>query len=107
MVISMDSAKFIMRDESFICEVCNAEVPPLKVTARNHCPHCLHSKHVDNNPGDRMCNCRGLLKPIGLEKHKKTYKIIFQCQKCGEIKKNIIAKDDNTEKLIELSSMPV
>jgi DNA-directed RNA polymerase subunit RPC12/RpoP len=103
----MDSPKFVMKDESFVCEVCNTEVSPLKVTARNHCPHCLYSKHVDNNPGDRMCNCHGLLKPIGLVKHKDTYKIIFKCQKCGEIKKNITAKDDNINKIIELSSMPI
>ena len=42
-----DTAKFTMIDENFICEVCGKEVKKLGYTARNHCPHCLCSKHVD------------------------------------------------------------
>jgi len=96
-----------MIDEPFVCEVCHAEVAPLKVSSRDHCPHCLYSKHVDNNPGDRQCGCRGLLEPVGLEKHKDSYKIVYQCKTCGAVRKNRIAKDDNTDKLIALSSMPI
>lgn len=100
----MDKARFIMRDESFICEVCHKQVEPLNYSARNHCPYCLSSKHVDNNPGDRASICFGTLKPIGIEKSKKRdYKIIFKCNKCGEYKKNIMAKDDNMDLIIQLS----
>jgi DNA-directed RNA polymerase subunit RPC12/RpoP len=103
----MDSRKFTMKDESFVCEACGAKVHALGVTSRNHCPRCLYSKHVDNNPGDRMCDCHGLMQPIGLEKYRDSYKIVFKCQRCGAVKKNIVAKDDNTDKIIELSSKPV
>ena len=68
--------RFTMRDENFICEYCGKTVEKLNYTARDHCPYCLHSKHVDNLPGDRANTCLGLLEPIGLEKHKDTYKII-------------------------------
>ena len=54
-------------------------------------------------PGDRKNKCQGLLKPIGIEKFKDTYKIIYQCEKCKEIHKNIMAKDDNLDLIIELS----
>ena len=95
--------KFNMIDEDFICENCNKEVHKLNYTARDHCPYCLYSKHVDINPGDRMNNCKGLLKPVGIEKFKDTYKILYKCEKCNELHKNIVAKDDNMDLIIELS----
>lgn len=92
-----------MIDEDFICENCNKKVNKLKYSARDHCPFCLYSKHVDINPGDRSNKCLGLLKPIEIEKFKDTYKIIYKCEKCGEIHKNIMAKDDDMNLIIELS----
>ena len=94
---------FTMRDESFICENCGNEVEKLNYTARDHCPYCLYSKHVDITPGDRANECKGLLKPIGIEKFKDTYKIVYRCDKCGEIHKNIVANDDDMDLIIELS----
>lgn len=96
---------FTMRDEEFICENCGQQVLPLRYTARDHCPHCLYSKHVDIMPGDRANPCKGLLKPIGIEKFKDTYKILYKCDSCNEPHKNIMAKDDSMELIIELSKM--
>jgi len=95
--------KFTMKDEEFICENCYKQVEKLNYTARDHCPYCLYSKHVDINPGDRQNTCHGLLKPISIEKFKNTYKIIYKCQKCNQLHKNIMAIDDNYNKIIELS----
>ena len=92
-----------MIDEEFICENCHKNVPKLQYSARDHCPNCLYSKHVDINPGDRQNSCKGLLKPIDIEKYKNTYKIIYKCIKCNQIHKNIMANDDNFDKVIELS----
>lgn len=95
--------KFYKSDESFICENCSKEVSKLNYTSRDHCPYCLYSKHVDINPGDRMNTCKGLLKPIGVEKFKDTYKIVYKCEKCGMIHRNVIANDDDMNLIIELS----
>ena len=38
---------------------------------------------------------------------KKGYVIIFRCEKCGAIRKNKAAKDDNMELIIKLSSNPI
>lgn len=95
--------KFTMIDESFVCGYCGKFVTKLGYTARDHCPYCLYSKHVDLNPGDRLNPCRGLLKPIGIEKFKKSYKILYRCEKCHKDHKNIIANDDNMELIIQLS----
>ena len=95
---------FSKLDEEFICENCGKDVKKLNYTSRDHCPYCLHSKHVDVNPGDRANNCKGLLVPIEIEKFKNTYKIIFKCKKCNEIHKNVIATDDDFNKIIDLSA---
>ncbi len=97
--------QFTMRDESFTCENCHEEVKPLGYTARDHCPYCLYSKHVDINPGDRLNPCKGLLEPIGLEKYKDTYKILYKCKKCHKEHKNILATDDDMNKVIEISKV--
>lgn len=102
----MNDKKFTMIDESFICDNCHKKVNPLGYTARDHCPYCLYSKHVDINPGDRKETCHGSLIPIGIEKSKKDkYKIIYKCNKCNKIKKNIQANDDNTDLIIKLSTI--
>lgn len=96
--------RFTMIDEEFKCANCHAMVPPLKYSARDHCPFCLYSMHLDNNPGDRSCECKGLLEPIGIKKHKDTYKIIYRCQKCKAEKVNIAANDDDFDLIIKLSA---
>lgn len=96
--------KFNMIDESFVCDNCHGKVLPLGYSARDHCNKCLYSKHLDINPGDRQNSCNGLMKPIGIEKYKNTYKIIYKCTKCNEMHKNIMALDDNYDLIIELSS---
>lgn len=97
--------RFNELDEGFICEHCEKEVNPLGYTSRDHCPHCLYSKHVDINPGDRENTCRGLLKPIEIEKFKDTYKIVYKCEKCNQLHKNIIAKDDDMDMIINISNI--
>lgn len=96
---------FTMRDENFICENCGKNVEKLNYTARDHCPYCLYSKHLDIMPGDRKNECKGLLKPIGIEKFKDTYKIIYKCLKCNQSHKNIMATDDDMDLIIELSKV--
>ena len=98
-----EKKKFTMIDEEFQCLNCHTLVKPLGYTARDHCPNCLYSIHIDNNPGDRLCDCLGMLKPIGIEKHKDTYKIVYKCIKCNVIKKNIMASDDNMNEIIKIS----
>ena len=104
----MESRIFTTIDEEFICEHCGKKVSKLGYSSRNHCPYCLHSRHVDINPGDRLESCHGDLEPVGLEINaKKGYVIIFKCNKCGAIRKNKAAKDDNMDLLIELSSRQI
>ena len=83
---------FIRQIEDFKCQHCGTEVKGNGYT--NHCPQCLYSLHVDNDPGDRLNSCRGLMKPIGIELRSGEYTITVECQKCGVIKRCRASADD-------------
>ena len=104
----MEVSRFTEIDEEFICEHCGHKVSRLGYSCRNHCPFCLYSKHVDINPGDRQEKCHGELEPVALEIDSKNgYIIVFRCKTCGEIRKNKAAKDDNMDRIIELSTKQI
>lgn len=84
--------------DDFICVHCGMPVCGLAwgTKHRNHCPHCLHSRHVDMRPGDRACLCKGEMQPIALwQKADGELMILHRCQTCGMIKANRAAGDDN------------
>jgi len=96
---------FIVRQEPFNCEHCKQAVNPLPHgKIRNHCPYCLHCKHVDDKgPGDRASLCQGIMQPIDI-KHSgaKNWQIIHECKKCKKKMPNILAEDDNMEVIANL-----
>jgi len=99
--------KFTHIDESFVCIICGTKIPTLNYTARNHCRECLCSIHLDNFPGDRQSECGGIMRPIGIEPHKKkagVMQLLHKCEKCGEIRKNIVAEDDDYDLILKLSA---
>ena len=93
--------KFIKKVENFICENCGKKVIGNGWT--NHCPYCLYSKHIDINPGDRSCNCLGLMKPIEIQQKNGNFIILHKCLKCGFERKNKIAENDNFDLILKLS----
>ena len=97
--------KFTKNDSGSICANCNRKVEKLGYTSRNHCPYCLHSLHVDINPGDRQNTCMGDMTPIAIEiSAKKGYVIVHKCNRCNQIKKNASATDDNQALIFEIMS---
>lgn len=94
---------FIKNDNEFICLNCGKKVNKLKYTSRDHCNHCLYSLHVDIEPGDRLNDCKGVLVPINIEYNSKKGKVIvYKCNKCGAIVRNIAAKDDNLDAMYQV-----
>lgn len=91
--------RFIGRgaNQPFECVVCGASVPPLSGGGyRNHCPRCLHSLHVDVNPGDRSSDCRGVQEPVAVEQSgKKGWVIVHRCRACGAVSRNRAALEDS------------
>ena len=82
------------------------------VINRNHCPYCLHSRHLDQfTAGDRLAFCKGLMRPIGLTAKITTKKyagspgelmLVHRCVECGKLSINRIAADDIADFLMEV-----
>lgn len=75
---------------------------------RNHCPNCLHSVHVDVEPGDRAADCGGLMEPITVWVRKGgEWAIIHRCRTCGALSSNRIAADDHEFLLLSIAVRPL
>ncbi|GAA4669737.1 hypothetical protein GCM10023347_24390 [Streptomyces chumphonensis] len=99
------------RADAFRCVHCRLEV---SLTApgtvhRNHCPHCLTSRHVDRRvPGDRASDCRGRMEPLALSTRPDgEWMIVHRCLSCGELGVNRIAGDDNALALVRMALRPL
>ncbi|MDR0924008.1 MAG: RNHCP domain-containing protein [Hungatella sp.] len=96
--------------ESFTCSVCGAFVVPEGAGSRhrNHCPRCLSSIHVDNEPGDRNSLCKGIMEPVSVWVRKNgEWAIIHRCRLCGTLSSNRIAADDNPAMLMSIAVKPL
>lgn len=97
-------------EEVFECKVCGRLVVPefAGTDHRNHCPNCLSSLHVDNEPGDRESDCGGYMDPIAVWVRKNgEWAILHRCRRCGKIVSNRCAADDNPMKLMSIAMKPL
>ena len=103
------------QNRGFSCINCRKWVPVRKhdnTVNRNHCPHCLWSKHVDKTvAGDRLASCNSGMKPIGLTiktprvdkwgvEVKGEIMIVHKCVACGKISINRILSQDLPEEIM-------
>lgn len=81
------------------------------VNNRNHCPYCLWSCHLDlYAAGDRLCACKGQMKPVGLtmKVSRNKYRLdgrgelmlVHQCVECGTLSINRVAADDDSSTIM-------
>ena len=95
---------------AFLCTHCHRAIPATApgTAHRNHCPHCLWSLHVDLRTGDRRSACRGPMEPfaIGIQGNGE-WSILHRCQRCGLIRTNRIAGDDNDVLLVSMALRPL
>jgi hypothetical protein len=96
---------------AFTCEHCGVEVSldAPGTSHRNHCPACLWSRHLDRNaPGDRKADCPGGMEPIAVTvRTESRWVLIHRCTKCGRLRLNKTAGDDNVLLLMQLAALPL
>ena len=93
---------FTKRVEDFVCAHCGAKVLGNGYT--NHCPKCLWSRHVDNNPGDRASDCGGMMRPIAVKTVVDGFIITHKCEKCGKTINQHSSESDDMDTIIAISS---
>lgn len=96
----MTTRKFQRKIEDFVCKNCGFSVKGNGYT--NHCPKCLWSRHVDDNPGDRENQCKGMMKPVGAFLKNGKWGLAHKCIKCGKEKTVFLSQIDSMEKLAEV-----
>jgi len=95
---------FTRKKEDFVCDHCGTRVTGNGYT--NHCPVCLWSKHVDESPGDRASLCGGAMEPQRVGVFSGIYRITHKCTTCGFIREQGVARNDDMERVIALSTHP-
>jgi hypothetical protein len=105
------------KSAGFTCRNCQLTVTEWAAVSgvqnRNHCPNCLHSRHMDwQAAGDRMSACKAIMIPIGLSmkwSHNKYARLpdgelmlVHLCTECGKLSINRIAADDRLDKLRDI-----
>lgn len=97
-------------DSSFTCRVCRARIEArgFGTAHRNHCPRCLWSVHLDEEPGDRHASCRQPMEPIAIEVRKDgEWAIVHRCTGCNLLRTNRIGGDDAERPLLALALRPL
>lgn len=97
-------------NEVFTCRVCTRMIVPQGAGSdhRNHCPNCLTSLHVDNEPGDRASDCGGIMDAVAVWVRKSgEWAVIQRCRRCGKLSSNRTAADDNPMKLMSIALKPL
>lgn len=96
--------------DAFTCKVCGRLVTPDRAGTghRNHCPNCLSSLHLDDEPGDRSADCGGIMEPVGVwVRGRGEWAVIHRCRRCGAMHSNRVAADDNPMKLMSIALKPL
>ena len=97
-------------NDVFTCRVCGWPVGPRGAGShhRNHCPNCLSSVHLDDEPGDRAAQCGGTMEPVAVWVRKGgEWAVIHRCRRCGALRSNRVAADDNPLKLMSIAMKPL
>ncbi|MCA9282368.1 MAG: RNHCP domain-containing protein [Phycisphaeraceae bacterium] len=104
------SRKSRRETNAFTCIHCRNTVDPdsFGTKHRNHCPFCLWSRHVDDEPGDRRCACRSPMEPMAIAvREDGEWAIIHRCTGCSTLRTNRIAGDDRELPLLVLALKPI
>ncbi|MBI2309403.1 RNHCP domain-containing protein [Candidatus Collierbacteria bacterium] len=96
----------VPKTEKYTCSHCGKII--IGGRYNNHCPHCLWSKHLDDQiPGDRASKCKSLMEPSGVVQKNGKWRIVHQCLSCKKDTVVDSSPEDNSDLIIELSQRPL
>jgi DNA-directed RNA polymerase subunit RPC12/RpoP len=101
----MQGPRFTENNEPFTCLFCGEDVSLHPSSSRDHCTRCLTGLHVDVFPGDRLNECGGRLRPIGIQTRHGERRIVYRCETCHAQVFAPVAPDDNEELIAGLFRM--
>ena len=93
-------------NETFECIFCGQQIPMPKGGIRDHCPHCLRSRHVDIVPGDRAAKCRGRMDPTQFDLVGGVVWIEYRCSDCPHVYRVRSHTEDKVPHSLSVGDLP-
>lgn len=96
--------------DSFTCAWCGLTVSAYAAdgTRRNHCPSCLHSRHVLDHVEGGPSECHGRMTPIAIAVLRTgDWTVVHRCVRCDELTSNPVCGDDNQLILMRMAVRPL
>ncbi|GGX14108.1 RNHCP domain-containing protein [Streptomyces noursei] len=100
----------VLNTDTFGCVWCGLTVSAQAPdgTRRNHCPSCLHSKHVMDHIEGGPSACESKMSPIAIAVLRTgDWMIIHRCVRCDELTSNPVSTDDNQLILMRMAVRPL
>nr|WP_199931447.1 RNHCP domain-containing protein [Streptomyces sp. CB02923] len=98
------------RTDTFTCVRCGLTVTTLDPAGnrRNHCPSCLHSRHVRDAVEGGPSTCRSRMSPIAIAVLRTgDWMVIHRCTRCDELTSSPVSPDDNQLILMRMAVRPL
>ncbi|OPC84399.1 RNHCP domain protein [Embleya scabrispora] len=98
------------RVDTFKCVRCGLTVTTVDPAGdrRNHCPSCLHSRHVVDHVEGGPSECGARMSPISIAVLRNgDWMLVHRCIRCDELTSSAIAPDDNQLILIRMAVRPL
>ncbi|NGO80438.1 RNHCP domain-containing protein [Streptomyces sp. YC504] len=96
--------------DTFACVRCGLTVSAQAAdrTRRNHCPSCLHSRHVLDQVEGGPSACGSRMSPIAIAVLRTgDWTLVHRCVRCGELTSNPVCGDDNQLILMRMAVRPL
>ncbi|MFJ9179290.1 RNHCP domain-containing protein [Streptomyces sp. NPDC102360] len=99
-----------LKISTFVCAWCGLTVTTADPDgrSRNHCPSCLHSRHVLDHVQGGRTECHGRMSPIAIAVLRTgDWRVVHRCVRCDELTSNPVSPDDNQLVLMRMAVRPL
>ncbi|MEI5097840.1 RNHCP domain-containing protein [Streptomyces sp. PmtG] len=96
--------------DTFTCAWCGLAVSATVAdgTRRDHCPSCLHSRHVTDHVEGGPSDCHGRMAPISIAVLRTgDWMVVHRCVRCDELTSHPVRADDNQLVLMRMAVRPL
>lgn len=107
---STSSTPPVLKSSTFACAWCGLTVSTYAAdgTRRNHCPSCLHSRHVVDQVEGGPSDCHGRMSPIAIAVLRTgDWTVVHRCVRCDELTSTPVCTDDNQLVLMRMAVRPL
>ncbi|GEB53260.1 MULTISPECIES: RNHCP domain-containing protein [Streptomyces] len=99
-----------LKVDTFTCVWCGLTVSTFAAEGirREHCPSCLHSRHVTDHVEGGPSDCGARMTPIAIAVLRTgDWRVVHRCVRCDELTSDPVCADDNQLILMRIAVRPL